>query len=279
MTTTARLPLFAPALLAAVFLALFTGPAAAEPVVERRLNLGISGEWFHYTEYEDAGSVLLRERGPLPGLFMELELTRGRWLVGGGGSYRDGDVEYDGRRMMDNQPVSSRTDERIWDGWLRAGRRFGPEEALNLDLFIGGGFRRWERDIRGTSSASGLFETYDTGYGFLESRVNKPFSDTLRGSAAVRLSRTVYPHMKVGFSDIGHFDMDLGEEVGVRVGATLFWDGWRGYELFANPYFEHWRFGRSDNHGWSTGGNSGFIYEPRSTTRLYGLQLGLSRPF
>ncbi len=247
---------------------------------ERRIHLGASIERFHYAEYTDDDDLYLTEKGPLPGVFAEMEWQNGPWLTGFGVHLRYGDVQYDGQRLSDGLPVRTRTDETVGDGWLRIGHRFQPLPDLDLDLFAGAGFRRWHRDIRDSALSSGLVEIYDSGYGFIETRLHKSLSQTLDGSIGVRLVHTINPHMKVTFSDIGHFDMELGEKPGLRAETSLSWQTGTPYRLVVSPFAEFWRFGRSANYGWSlANGSSGAIFEPRSETDRYGVRLGVSRVF
>jgi len=79
-------------------LALFAPTAAiAQPDKGSVLSIATSVLRFGYQEFNDAGQMLDREDGNIPGVVVGMSNNSGSWLFAGDFSYHGGSADYDGQ--------------------------------------------------------------------------------------------------------------------------------------------------------------------------------------
>lgn len=257
--------------LAVCILALASLSARAADAVQQ-LDAWLAGGItdFDYAETENA-IELDREEGLLPGLDAGLHLAQGALFAEGALSITGGPVDYR------SASVASRTDEMILDAGVIAGFTALEHDRTRLALFAGAGYRHWERGIRSTATAFGLDETYRWWYGSLGARVTQALGDRGQLSADLRLTRTVDPDITIDFA--AGYDsktLQLGTANGLR--AAVAWERRLrdGVSLFVSPWYEYWKLGRSDTEPlYRNGLPVGTVFEPRSTTRNLGVNVGV----
>ncbi|MCU7920759.1 MAG: outer membrane beta-barrel protein [Candidatus Thiodiazotropha sp. (ex Epidulcina cf. delphinae)] len=237
--------------------------------------LGLTALAFDYEEFGDQGDSLDREQGPLPGLVAGADLEHERWFVGASLLWLSGDADYT------SPAVDTRTDEDILNLELMAGTRLFAWEEQRLSLIAGVGYRKWRRNIRSTAQAYGLDETYRWGYGLLGLRGEHAFNGLTRLVTDLSVTRTINPDLEVrflqGFDDVG---LALGEETGFKVTLALHRQLGRTTILRVAPWYEYWELGRSsDTTLLRNGIPAGVVFEPRSETSNYGVNIGVSWRF
>ena len=241
---------------------------------------------FGYKEFDDAGRLLDREDGTLPGVALNLARAEGNWTLSGRFTWHAGDVLYDGQTNT-GVPVRSRTDENILDSSLLIERRMRVlQDSIPLALYGGIGYRYWERDIRPTRTAAGqavdgLSEIYRWRYVFLGGRTVLYDFGASRWQLDLRVFRPYRPTIEV--DQQGRNDtviLDLGEHTGWRVSFPWEYRTGERTRLVLEPYAEGWDLGRSPTETLTRNGVPvGTVYELRSVTRNVGLNIGVQRFF
>lgn len=262
---------------------LCTSPSQADSPPRWKVSGGLSLLDFNYKEFDDDGSLLDREDGTLPGLIFGLERPRGPWVLGGRFSYYAGSVDYDGQTNT-GTPITTRTDEKISEIEGRAEYWLRPEDRWAV--YGGLGYRYWARDIRPTRTAggqpvSGLFEVYDWWLVFFGTKVELYNKNASRWSLDLRVLRILAPELRVdATSQFDQARLDLGERYGMRLSLPWQYKLDKATHLTIEPYAEGWELGRSPTVPLTRNGVViGTIFEPRSETRNYGINLGFSRRF
>lgn len=251
-----------------------------------RAHAGLSFQDFNYRELADDGTLLDRENGFIPGVVAGFVRTEKDWAVAGDVSYYNGDVDYTGQTTT-GLPITTRSDARIIDLSMHvAHRQRGRDNADHGYLYGGLGLHSWERNVLPTQTAggayvSGVFETYEWWYGFVGFKTDMIDKPSWSWAIDARLTRTFNPTVHVDF--LGLYDnvnLDLGPRFGARVALPWRYALDRSSALSVEPYFESWDLGRSGVTTLTRGGAPvGSVFEPRSETRSYGLNLSLSSQF
>lgn len=246
--------------------------AAERPdATQKTVWLGFSLLDFDYEEFTGNDATANREEGLLPGVTAGASVTRGRWFAATGISAWSGNVHYDG-------PVETNTDEEIVDWNMLAGREIYRKGRSDIGVFAGFGYRNWERDINSTDTASGLLETYDWWYGMLGVRGAYHFNPATQLRVDACLTRTVNPEIEVQFeANYDDVKLDLGEKTGSRVMLTLDHRLGDGMKAWISPWFEYWELGRSSTQDLTSNGVvTASVYEPRSETKNFGVNIGVT---
>lgn len=254
-----------------------TGPAAAgERLAQNGLygHAGVSGQYFRFEEHL-GGSRLNRERGLLPGGSLALGWRQPRWFLDTHWDYHAGEVDHDGQTNQ-GVPLDTRTEERILNGSVRLGRWVALPGGVALAGYAGGGYRHWDRDIRGTAGVGGLDERYRWPYAALGLSARHRQG---RGQLTLdlRLLRPVGGELDVDFG--GAFDrakLDLEGELGGRI--ALVWHTRLRQQLWLRleGWYEHWELDRSDTAPLRQGGTIvGTVFEPASDTDSVGISVGV----
>ena len=99
--------------------------------------------------------------------------------------------------------------------------------------------------------------------------------------ADVQLTRTANPEIDVQFgANYDDVSLDLGEETGFKASFTLLRKMGGGASLWLTPWYEYWELGRSsDADLYRNGEPIGTVWEPRSETHNYGVNLGVRWQF
>lgn len=256
--------------------------AAGQPVraVVANAWIGVSALDFDFREFDDGGTRLNREHGSLPGLAAGVKVSRRAAFAESGISYYSGDVRYDGQTQS-GLPVTTRTDEDIFDGSALAGVQFALTRGFGSAVFAGAGYRNWKRDIRSTRSAAGLSETYDWWYGLLGVKGSYAASERMSWTLDLRLMRPVNPSIRVKFGNaLDDKTLELGEKTGYRLAVAWHYSLTDRAGLRISPFYEQWKLGRSSTRSLTQNGTVvGSLYEPRSETRNRGLIVGLGYTF
>ncbi|MCU7916636.1 MAG: porin family protein [Candidatus Thiodiazotropha sp. (ex Gloverina cf. vestifex)] len=233
--------------------------------------LGLSVLDFDYEEFDDRGISLDRERGLLPGLNAGVNAQRGEWLFETRLLWLSGNVDYT------SATAASRTDEDILNLELTTGYRIQTTKEQQFYLVAGAGYRKWWRNIHSTATASGLDETYDWSYGLLGLRGEQTLNNQTQLVADLQLTRTINPGINVHFiSNFNDVSLNLQEETGYRFRLTLNRQVGESTSFWVAPWYEYWKLGRSNNTAlYSNQIQIGSVFEPRSETRNFGINLGV----
>jgi hypothetical protein len=232
---------------------------------------------YDFREYDADDRRLVKEEGWLSGLQGGLLVRRRRLSLLFEAAWYGGDVDYDGQTSA-GVPIDSSTDESLMDLSSNLAYVLALNGPVRWEVFAGGGFRHWQRDIEGVGTVSGLDETYRWWRGEAGLR-----ADLRRGSdlwtVSGRFMRSFDPEVDVDFDD--RFDsvtLDMGERWGWRVEAD--WKHQLSERLVAGvrTFYASWAFGRSDVEALTRDGvPAGSVVQPRSEAREYGVALHLQR--
>jgi hypothetical protein len=260
----------------ALFFALFITPHSSnswgsESVVFKA-EVGISAIRFDYRESDDAGRILDKELGTIPGLSLKIGQRFPAWEWESTGSYHHGQVSYNGQTNL-GSPYSTRTDEYVGDVSLRLGRWFGARYPSMP--YAGIGYRRWDRDIL-PGSVNGLFESYRWKYlwlGLKQSLIPQRSSFELFLDAG--LLKPINPEMHIDFkgtypvSPVVYPESRLGLRLMLASSMALS----RNTRITLEPYYEYWKLGRSPSVSTAVSTGMLSVYEPASETSNFGINL------
>ncbi len=239
---------------------------AADGQSSSQVWLGLSVTDFQYKEFSDLDELLNREDGPVPGLRFAVASSAGSLLIGLEATYQTGSVDYDGQ-LQNGTPHKTRTDETFIDVSFSLGRQFG----MWSEVYLGGGYHQWDRDIQPSGRVSGLFERYTWIYVLLGGEQLLWQNGKHRLSLNAQMTYPINPTMALNIAGSGDVSLDLGSQPGFRLQAP-----WRkrlasGLQLEVAPYYEYWQLGRSPDVRVGTW----IIHEPRSETGNLGITLSL----
>lgn len=243
----------------------------AEPAAVKA-EIGISALRFDYRESDDAGRVLDKELGTIPGLSVKVGQRFPAWEWESAGSYHRGQVPYNGQTDL-GSPYSTRTDEYIGDISLRLGRWF--DGRYPTMPYAGIGYRRWDRDIL-PGSLNGLFESYRWSYlwlGLKQSLAPQQSSSQLFLDAG--LLKPINPEIHIDFKGTYPVSPTVYPQsnLGLRLMLTSSIALSKDMRMTMEPYYEYWKLGRSPSV--STPVSTGIltVHEPASRTSNFGLNL------
>lgn len=264
-------------LIGALFLLIAALPleSAAEPAAPDAIvaEIGASAMLFNYHEYDDAGSILDKERGGIPGMSVKLGQRLAAWQWESIASYHHGRADYMGQTST-GVPYNTRTDETIEDIALRLGCCF---DGNRLWILYGGlGYRRWDRDIL-PGTIGGMFESYRWPYIWLGTRITPLQDDQSTLVLDVGLLKPLSPELRVDFKGAYNASPVVHPEskIGLRMMLTSKISLSENTFLMLEPYYECWKLGRSAIV--TTGGIS--VHEPASNTSNFGLNFRVARMF
>ncbi|RNC73305.1 MAG: hypothetical protein ED859_00930 [Desulfuromonadales bacterium] len=238
------------------------------------------GSYFSWQEYDDNGSRIVRESGPIfgAGSIATFDLYQQSLLLTGKAEIFGSVVNYAGQTQsdfsaFDNRPVDS--DTTYFGGKVEAdmGWRFS-QTGGDIEPFIGAGYRVWLRDIQnststtkaGTSfSVSGATEYWSTVYARLGLRAKTRINDS---TTLFLEAGALYPlYTRNEALDTIAGDVTLKPRSDWSTFAEL---GIRYRSFRPAVFYEGIRFRRSDDVY-----QAGYqIWQPRSESDTVGISLG-----
>lgn len=245
---------------------------AAEPR-GLELSLGIAFGYLDYEETDIDGRRLNRETGVLPGLVASVSETAGPWRAELAGSYFAAEVDYDGVTNLGN-PARTHTDARISDLSLSVAHRLAVTQQHPVDITVGLGWRRWQRDIQSTPTATGVDETYDWPYVHLGVISEWPLhTGTVRGG--LRLQQSMAPRLDARFGGGASInDLEPDAKLGTRLNLAWISKLSATRSIVIESWYETWRFDASaPGTVFQAGVPVGTAFEPASDTHFVGLSL------
>ena len=238
--------------------------------------------FFDYAEYDDNGSFLDGEKGPVLG-------------VGGVFAHRDannvtlsliadvffGTVDYDGQ-LQSGFPLTTETDQLFYSLGIRVEVPVRPQDnrfSLIVDLVN----QTWERDILPTSISTRLFEIYEWWELSLGAKYLVAEEKTNSLSIFARAYQIVNPTMEVDLVSEGYGQpkLDLGARIGGEIGFQQMISYTPNNQIALLGTYKFWKFGRSDDLTVvrDDGQASIIIHEPRSETNNLTLQVIFTTTF
>jgi hypothetical protein len=233
------------------------------PVVATETDIYLKIENFTWKEFDDSGTQLLEESGPIFGLGFSVksDYTTSALFVKGKGEIFGGSVDYDGQTQA-GSPVKTDTDYIGFKGEGDLGLKYVVAEKSSLEPFVGLGFRWWLRDIKSTSTVIGYEETWRSFYARLGVRGNMVFSDKMEAFAEGGLKLPIYTENEIDFFNV---TLEPGNEASAFAEIGLKWTKFK-----ASLFYEGMRFSKSD-----LVVSGAFIYwQPESKADIYGLSVG-----
>jgi hypothetical protein len=240
---------------------------------------------FDYREYSDQGKLLDRENGFLPGLLLGIGRSKGPWQIAGQLSYHAGGVAYTGQ-TNGGEPITTTTQQQIIDAELRAGYQFQQVQNIQPALYFGAANHSWRRNIQPTYTSSGmpvrgLMETYRWWQAFFGAILSTYKISSFDWALDTRLTRIIAPKIEVDY--FGLYDtpqLDLGERWGFRLALPMSYSMRYSTTILLEPYLEKYALGRSSSTPLTNQGIiQGTVFEPRSTSSIYGVLLGIRKFF
>lgn len=242
-----------------------------------RLTLSPSLLYFDYTEFGTTNKVLDRELGWLPGLEADLSHTfTSGWSINVFSAYYQGTVDYTGQTQS-GTPLTTDTGTKFF----RLGGRVKKDIYKNIHLYVGAQQHRWDRDIKDTSIASGIDETYrwlEYSIG-LDSDIFINQNNLINVDIAYLLTRDATIDVDLSRINLGSATLDIGDGNGGRISLSWKTIYTKSTRLGLTFFFEAWNFGRSNTKQTQGGSSPIFVTEPRSETRNTGLKFNFEYMF
>lgn len=263
-------------MLAVAFLCL--GGMGARAAAAGEANVYLAVENFAWREFNDDGSRILKESGPLFGLgFIYMQELDNHVTLRPVAEIFGGRVDYDGQACKINriahtitcQPAKSNTDYLGLKLEGDVGRRFRPAQDYFVEPFGGIGLRIWDRNINDGSAAdgqatSGYLERWFTLYFRLGLRAGVDLSSRTNVFAEAGIKLPVY-NENTAFQD-GGYTLHPGKQ------SSLFSEaGLKISRLKASLFYDSLRFSRSEM---IDIGDGFYTMQPKSAMDIYGVRLG-----
>ena len=229
-------------------------------------------EQFVWEEFNDDGTRLLEESGPLFGFGGTLGgRLSPRWRAFGLGELFFGEVDYDGA-TIDGRPVKSETE---YTGTkLEAGMSLAlaPDAAVSIEPLAGIGLRGWLRDLQDVSAEiRGYEERWLAIYAMLGAHLAATTSGGSLWTADLGVRLPLDNRAEYDFSNLGA-DVTVTVEPG---GDTAFYAeaGWAKDRFTVSAFFEQLRFDKSNV---AVIGGELLIWQPESQADIAGLRAGIT---
>lgn len=247
------------------------------------LNLSYEGAYMYYVERSSgSNNVLDKDRGWLHGGFAEarydFDAAFARLRFDAMGSTQ---ATYDGA-LLNGAPYQSDTSEFIYKTEADLGYKLYDKDRVTFSPYAGIGYRSWRR---GENSAPSYVETYSWWYAALG--VNHLFRTgkwLLGYDAAVLLpfSTKMETNLRGNYDNTTFHIRPLpGLRLETPVSYEIYADGDTHVSLTGTPFYEKWDIGKSPAVAMTRGGvaTGSSFYEPKSSTDIIGLRLGLGLRF
>lgn len=240
-------------------------------------SIGAGLMHFQFEEFDRQDRRLVKEAGWLPGLEGSLGVRKQAVSLAVEAGYYAGDVDYDGQTSS-GVPIDSSTDQRIFEASINAACQLPLGLPPRVSVYVGGGYRHWDRDIDSVGAVSGLDESYQ--WWRAETGVKLQLARGINAwDLEAGLTRTLNPQVEVDFG--AAFDavtLDLGERWGWRTAASWSHQVSRQLATGLKVFYESWDLGQSGSETLTSNGvAAGSVFQPRSESRNYGVILSLHR--
>jgi hypothetical protein len=179
--------------------------------------VGASGRHATMTEVDNAGNVLVRESGWLPGISMRATYKTGDLSWNAEGLIYNGTIQYHGQTQA-GSAADSTTDTKLT--LLRIGGAYDIGDNYSILTVIE--WEKWRRDIIGTQGSAGLQEKYDTRrlIGGATKKWHLDGAATISLDAALVISQP--ERLRVSFSGIlDPASLETKWSQGLRIGAGI----------------------------------------------------------
>lgn len=249
------------------------------------MDVGIGLQYFNYAEYDDNYRFLDGETGLIPGLLLNLKNEKSKSYTELVGSVYSSLIKYDGQ-TQNGTPLQTDSFALLMDAHFKIARKLEHFHAL----YTGLGYRYWYRnihsgrDINGNPVA-GLLEEYYWPYLLLGYQANLIKDEGLEVGIDFRYTRMLSAKMDIDFLGYCNYDnasVNLGNRNGWRFSLPIKKKQRHNSTFFITPYYEIIDIGKSNTVYLSRNGalvdcdTNGFfdaVYEPRSETKNFGVEL------
>lgn len=225
-------------------------------------------ESFAWKEYNDSGSQLLKESGPIYGLgtLIKSDITKSLTLKGKGELF-GGSVDYKGQTQA-GKPVETDTNYFGFKVEGDLGWKFMLVEKISLEPFAGLGYRWWIRDIQSTGSAIGYEEKWWSFYARLGIHSDLIFYKQLKVFAETGVKLPIHNENEIDWSVFGlpTVTVEPGNKASVFAELGLMWT-----MLKASIFYEGMRFSKSD----PVTVSGVRVWQPRSKADIFGINVGV----
>ena len=238
---------------------------------------------FDFAEYSDMQEKVVTERGWIYGGDLEFKTTFSRIYFQANAALHQGNVAYQGQAQGSGEPHSTRTTETMADYSFGIGRAYETWRRHDYAfIYAGIGFHQWVRDIQTKDNVLGLYELYRWWYAHVGARGFLWRVGPVHFFGEIAILRTLYPEMTISFrsNDVDNAVLKLGEHYSAKFTLPIRILLGRRFQMNIEPFFEAWDLGRSEHMDLTTQGIVvGGVHEPRSTSRMWGMNIGFSMRF
>jgi len=236
---------------------------------------------FGYKEFDDAGVLLDREDGFVPGAKFSVRKNINHLILNGRAAVYGGSVDYDGQTQV-GTPFQTTTDTNLFHFGADLGYSF-----KHFDLYGTATYKLWERnilpgkDVNG-GSVSGLKEDYswwEFGVKMIKTISAETNNNKLRLGAEI--FTIVQPELDVHLLGFDTAKLEMASKRGYRLTADHIWPMSQELSFALGTYYEFYEFGRSKNVQLTVNGTPSGpqIYEPKSETSSWGFNLSATQRF
>ncbi|NOZ25966.1 MAG: autotransporter outer membrane beta-barrel domain-containing protein [Nitrospirae bacterium] len=225
-------------------------------------------ESFTWTEYDDQGTRLLKESGPIYtiGSSVRSDLS-GALFLGVNAELFGGTVGYDGQTQA-GVPVETDTDYTGFVAEGDLGWKVHLRGKATLEPFAGLGYRWWRRDIKDTVSAIGYEETWWSLYARLGAQGEYAYTEkvTVFGKAGLKIPVITENEVDLSIIGLSTVKVEPGNVTSVFAEAGVKWTRFE-----AGLFYEGMRFSKSDPV--TVGGAQ--VWQPETKADMFGIKLGM----
>lgn len=242
----------------------FSTPALAA----NESDIYLKVESFTWKEFNDNGTQLLKESGPIYGLGASAKSDISKTMtLKFKGELFGGSIDYDGQTQA-GTPAKTDTEYFGFKMEGDAGWKFMVAEKSSLEPFAGLGWRWWNRDIQSTATAIGYEERWSTIYARLGIRGDHAFSNQLKGFTEAGVKLPIYTENEIDWTVFGldTITLEPGNEASVFAEVGVKWA-----MLKVSVFYEGMRFSKSDLDDVYNA-----IYQPESKADIYGVNVGMA---
>ncbi len=226
------------------------------------LEVGLGNVQFDYSEYLEDGSWFNSEKSEeyeVDGGFIKYEHSLSD-LKNEDRKYKQYlEVYYSFHlnKAEHTQPnaLGTPTDNELHQGHLRY-KAINKVENYELGIFVGLGYRYWDRDMLGSSSLRGYLETYEWPY-YEVGLSWKWYDKNFYMGADVSYQKAYQPKMYAHLN--GGLDFDLGDTKGYKIDIPLGYKVNESWDIIAHYIYDSWDIEKSNI-------INGY-YEPSSETK------------